>query len=249
MAQGRLHGKTAFLTAAGQGIGRATALAFLREDARVIASDRDADALKALTDDAPQIETLVLDATDTEAVGQAAREAGAVDVLFNCAGYVHHGTVVETEEKDWDFSFDLNVKSQWRTLRAFLPGMVERGRGAIVNIGSAASTIKAAPNRAVYMATKAAVAALTKSVAVDYVKHGIRCNVICPGTVQSPSLEERIKAQPGSYDDNRRAFIDRQLMGRLASADEIANLAVYLASDEAAFVTGAEMVIDGGWSL
>ena len=249
MSQGRLAGKTAFLTAAGQGIGHATALAFHREGATVIASDVNGDLLRDLGQQARGIRTMIVNARDTGSVNDAAAEVGPVDILFNCAGFVHHGTILDTEEEDWDFSFDLNVKSLWRTLRAFLPGMIEKGGGSIVNMGSAASTIKAAPNRAVYAATKAAIAALTKSVAVDYVKQGIRCNAICPGTVQSPSLEDRIKAMPGPYEQNRKAFIDRQLMGRLASADEIAMLAVYLASDESGFTTGTESVIDGGWSL
>lgn len=249
MTQGRLAGKTAFLTAAGQGIGRATALAFHREGATVIASDVNGDLLKALEADAPGITTTVLDARDTDAVHRAAREAGPTDILFNCAGFVHHGTILETEEKDWDFSYDLNVKSLWRTLRAFLPGMIENGGGSIVNMSSAAQTIKAAPNRALYASTKAAVAGLTKSVAVDFVKQGIRCNCICPGTVQSPSLEDRIKAMSGTYDENRAAFVARQPMGRIAEPEEIAMLAVYLASDESGFTTGTEAVIDGGWSL
>jgi 2-keto-3-deoxy-L-fuconate dehydrogenase len=249
MRDGRLAGKRAFCTAAGQGIGRETALAFLREGAEVIATDLNPDLLVKLAEDGPGIVTHVLDARDTDAIQAAAKEAGAVDILFNCAGFVHQGTILETTEADWDFSFDLNVKSLWRTLNAFLPGMVENGGGSIVNIGSAASTIKAAPNRAVYSTTKAAVAALTKSVAVDYVKHGIRCNVICPGTVETPSLDDRMKALGGDYAAVHKSFVDRQLMGRLAQPQEIAMLAVYLASDESAFVTGGEHLIDGGWSL
>ena len=249
MAQGRLAGKTAFLTAAGQGIGHSTAIAFQREGARVIATDVNAELMDKLATGAPGIETGILDARDTDAVTKAAQDAGAIDILFNCAGFVHHGNILETEEKDWDFSYDLNVKSLWRTLRAFLPGMIANGGGSIVNMSSAAQTIKAAPNRACYSSTKAAVAALTKSVAVDFVQDGIRCNCICPGTVQSPSLEERIKAMPGTYDENRAAFVARQPMGRIAESEEIAMLAVYLASDESGFTTGTESVIDGGWSL
>ena len=249
MAQGRLSGKTAFLTASGQGIGRSTALAFHREGAKVFASDVNADLIKKLADDAPGISTMVLDARDTDAINAAAAEVGAVDILFNCAGFVHHGNILQTEEKDWDFSYDLNVKSLWRMLRAFLPGMIANGGGSIVNMSSAAQTIKAAPNRACYSSTKAAVAALTKSVAVDFVKDGIRCNCICPGTVQSPSLEDRIKAMPGTYEQNRADFVARQPMGRIAEPEEIAMLAVYLASDESGFTTGTEAVIDGGWSL
>jgi len=246
---GRLSGERAFVTAAGQGIGRATALAFAREGAAVIATDIDAGALAALKAEAAGIETQTLDVRDTAAVQAAAEAAGAVSVLFNCAGYVANGTILDCNEKDWDFSFDLNVKSMWRTLRAFLPGMLARGGGSVINMASGASSIKGAPNRAAYGATKAAVIGLTKAVAADFVKQGVRCNSICPGTVQSPSLEQRIRALPGSYDDNKAAFIARQPMGRLGEADEIAMLAVYLASRESAFVTGAEFKIDGGWTL
>jgi len=246
---GRLSGERAFVTAAGQGIGRATALAFAREGAAVIATDIDAGALAALKAEAAGIETHTLDVRDTAAVQAAAQAAGAVSVLFNCAGYVANGTILDCNEKDWDFSFDLNVKSMWRTLRAFLPGMLARGGGSVINMASGASSIKGAPNRAAYGATKAAVIGLTKAVAADFVKQGVRCNSICPGTVQSPSLEQRIRALPGSYDDNKAAFIARQPMGRLGEADEIAMLAVYLASRESAFVTGAEFKIDGGWTL
>jgi len=246
---GRLSGERAFVTAAGQGIGRATARAFAREGATVIATDIDAGALAALKAEATGIETHTLDVRDTAAVQAAAEAAGAVSVLFNCAGYVANGTILDCNEKDWDFSFDLNVKSMWRTLRAFLPGMLARGGGSVINMASGASSIKGAPNRAAYGATKAAVIGLTKAVAADFVKQGVRCNSICPGTVQSPSLEQRIRALPGSYDDNKAAFIARQPMGRLGEADEIAMLAVYLASRESAFVTGAEFKIDGGWTL
>lgn len=245
---GRLEGKTAFLTAAGQGIGRATALAFAREGARVIATDRDPGLLEALRREA-EVETRVANALDDASVREAAEAAGPVDVLFNCAGFVHHGTILDVEERDWDFSFDLNVKSMWRTLRALLPGMIAQGGGSVINMASGASSLKGAPNRALYGATKAAVIGLTKAVAIDHIRQGVRCNAICPGTIQSPSLEDRIKALPGSYDDNRAAFIARQPMGRLGTAEEVAALAVYLASDESAFVTGAEFKIDGGWTL
>ena len=249
MTQGRLTGKRAFVTAAGQGIGRATALAFLREGAEVIATDVKGDLLAELAKDGPGIMTHTLDVLDTGAVHAAAKEAGAVDILFNCAGFVHNGTILDVDEAAWDFSYDLNVKSLWRTLTAFLPGMLERGRGSIVNMSSAAQTIKAPPNRALYASTKAAVAGLTKTVAVDYIRRGIRCNCICPGTVQSPSLEDRMHAMPGTYEENRASFVARQPMGRIAEPEEIAMLAVYLASDESGFVTGGEHVIDGGWSL
>lgn len=246
---GRLTGETAFLTAAGQGIGRATALSFVAEGARVIASDRDAAALAELKALAPTVETQVLDVLDTDAVTAMAKGVGPVTVLFNCAGYVANGTILDCDEKDWDFSFDLNVKSMWRTLRAFLPGMLDNGGGSIVNIASGASSLKGAPNRAVYGATKAAVIGLTKAVAIDYVKRGVRCNAICPGTIVSPSLEQRIRSLPGAYDDNKAAFVARQPMGRLGTAEEVAAMALYLASRESAFVTGAEFKIDGGWTL
>ncbi|MEL6767658.1 MAG: SDR family oxidoreductase [Pseudomonadota bacterium] len=244
---GRLEGKRAFVTAAGQGIGAATVRAFAAEGAQVIATDLSGAALEALAGEVPGIETAVLDARDTEAVNRAAATAGPVNVLFNCAGFVHHGTILDCDEAAWDFSFDLNVKSMWRTIRAFLPAMLEGGGGSIVNMASVASSQKAAPNRAVYATTKAAVIGLTKSVALDYVTKGVRCNAICPGTIQSPSLEERIKALPGAYEDNRAAFIARQPMGRIGTAEEVAALAVYLASDESGFVTGMDIRIDGAW--
>jgi 2-keto-3-deoxy-L-fuconate dehydrogenase len=249
---GRLQGKRAFITAAGQGIGRATALAFAAEGADVLATDLDAGLLEALKKEAPSIAVSRLDVLDTGAVQAAAAGAiagGPVDVLFNCAGFVHAGTILQCSEKDWDFSFDLNVKSMWRTLNAFLPHMVERRAGSIINMASVASSIKGVPNRAVYCASKAAVIGLTRGVAADTAELGIRVNAICPGTVDSPSLEERIKALPGGYEANRAAFVARQKMGRLANASEIAALAVYLASDESAFVTGIPHVIDGGFSL
>lgn len=245
----RLQGKTAFLTAAGQGIGRATAQAFAAEGARVIATDLSAELLEKLSADVAGIETFTLDALDNDAVAKAAERAGPVDVLFNCAGFVHHGTILDCGEKDWDFSFDLNVKSMWRTIRAFLPAMLERGGGSIVNMSSGASSLKSAPYRSVYAATKAAVIGLTKSVAIDFIRQGVRCNAICPGTIQSPSLEDRINALPGAYEENRDAFVARQPMGRLGTPQEIAALAVYLASDESAFVTGTAITIDGGWTL
>ncbi|MEO1328358.1 MAG: SDR family oxidoreductase [Pseudomonadota bacterium] len=246
---GRLSGKTAFLTAAGQGIGRATALAFAAEGAIVHASDVSEPALEALQGENAAIRTMRVDARDTGSVRAAAEAVGPVDVLFNCAGFVHHGTILDCDEAGWDLSFDLNVKSMWRTLQAFLPGMIAKGGGSVVNMASGASSIKGAPNRAVYGATKAAVIGLTKSVAIDFIKQGVRCNAICPGTIQSPSLEERIHAQPGAYEENRAAFVARQPLGRLGTAEEVAALALYLASDESAFVTGGEFKIDGGWTL
>ena len=246
---GRLDGKTAFLTAAGQGIGAATARAFADEGARVVATDISQECLAALRAERPAIVTGVLDVRDTGAVEAAAERAGAVDILFNCAGYVHHGTVLDCDEAAWELSFDINAKAMWRTIRAFLPRMIEAGGGSIVNIASVASSQKGVPKRFVYGASKAAVIGLTKSVAADFVTHGIRCNAICPGTVESPSLEARIKALPGGYDENRAAFIARQPMGRLGTPEEIAALAVYLASDESAFMTGGEIKIDGGLGL
>jgi len=245
---GRLEGKIAFVTAAAQGIGRATALAFADEGATVWATDIDEASLKTLSSDRPGIRTRRLDARDSQAVDNLAAELGAVDVLFNCAGFVHHGTILDCTEKDWDFSFDLNVKSMYRTCRAFLPAMLQAGKGAIVNMASAASSIKAAPNRFVYGCTKAAVIGLTKSIALDFIRQGIRCNAICPGTVQTPSLDQRIAAQ-GDIEKAHAAFVARQPMGRIGSPEEVAALAVYLASDESGFTTGQIHIIDGGFSL
>lgn len=239
------------VTAAGQGIGRATALAFAREGARVVASDVNGRALATLKDEAPGIEVRYLDVRDSIAVDAFAAETGAgfgpADILFNCAGFVHHGTILDCTEANWDFSLDLNVTSMYRTCRAFLPAMLDAGRGSIVNISSAASSVKGAPDRFVYGTTKAAVIGLTKAIAADFVGRGIRCNAICPGTVQTPSLDERIAAR-GDAEQARAAFIARQPMGRLGRPEEIAALAVYLASDESAFTTGQIHVIDGGWS-
>ncbi|MCL8384005.1 SDR family oxidoreductase [Xanthobacter aminoxidans] len=246
---GRLQGKTALVTAAGQGIGRAIAEAFVREGARVIATDLDAGKLAGLEGG----ETRSLDVLSTDAVTALAKEIGPVNVLVNAAGYVHQGTIFETSEKDWDFSFDLNVKSMHRTISAFLPGMLETGAGSIVNIASAASSIRGVPNRYAYGTTKAAVIGLTKAVAADFIQKGVRANAICPGTIQSPSLDERIaavSAQTGrSLDQVRADFVGRQPMGRLGTPEEIAALALYLASDESAFTTGQIHIIDGGWAL
>jgi 2-keto-3-deoxy-L-fuconate dehydrogenase len=248
----RLAGKTAFLTAAGQGIGRATALAFVREGARVIATDVNAEALAALAKESG-CTTLTLDVLDPAAIEAAARAHAGVDVLFNCAGYVHAGSALDCTEADWDFAFDLNVRSMYRTIRAFLPGMLAKKSGSIINMASAASSIKGVPNRFVYATTKAAVIGLTKSVAADFVGQGVRCNAICPGTVESPSLRDRIGAQAQAGGKTtaevEAMFVSRQPMGRLGRADEIAALAVYLASEESAFTTGTTQVIDGGWSL
>jgi 2-keto-3-deoxy-L-fuconate dehydrogenase len=214
----------------------------------VWATDINQSALDALAAERPGINIRRLDVRDEKAVQALVTEIGTVDVLFNCAGFVHHGTILECEEKDWDFSFDLNVKSMYRTCRAVLPGMLKAGKGNIVNMSSGASSVKAAPNRFVYGATKAAVIGLTKAIAADFIKQGIRCNAICPGTVESPSLEQRIAAQ-GDLEKARAAFVARQPMGRLGHPEEIAALALYLASDESAFTTGQIHIIDGGWSL
>ena len=249
---GRLKGKTAIVTAAGAGIGQATAIAFAREGAKVIATDLSVDKLDDLKGTGVS-KRMKLDVRSTKAVEALAAKVGPVDILFNCAGFVHHGSVLETSEADWDFSFDLNVKSMHRMIKAFLPGMLDKGGGSIINIASAASSIKGAPNRYVYGATKAAVIGLTRAVAADFIRRGVRCNAICPGTVQSPSLESRIEALAQttgkSVAEARQMFIDRQPMGRLGEATEIAALAVYLASDESAFTTGTSAIIDGGWSL
>ena len=247
---GRLAGKTAFITAAAQGIGRATALAYAAEGARVIATDVNEAKLADLG--GPAVTVQRLDVLDAAAVASAAETAGPVDILFNCAGFVHQGTVLDATEDEWEFAFALNVRSQFRMIRAFLPGMLERGGGVILNVASAASSIKGAPNRCVYGTTKAAVIGLTKSVAADYVKQGVRCNALCPGTVQTPSLDDRIAANAavaGSVEAARTGFIARQAMGRLGTPEEIAGLAVYLGSDEAQVITGQAVVIDGGWTL
>ena len=241
----RLKGKRAFVTAAAAGIGRASAIAFAREGATVFATDIDEKGLAALKDEGIS-EVAKLDARDTAAVAAMAKREGQVDILLNAAGFVHHGTVLDCSDEDWDFSFDLNVKSMHRTIRAFLPGMLDRGRGSIVNISSAAGVFKAAPNRYVYGATKAAVAALTRAVAVDFITKGVRCNCICPGTIETPSMLNRAAA---AGPQGREMFISRQPMGRLGTAQEIASLALYLASDESAFTTGVAHIIDGGWTL
>ena len=245
---GRLAGKIALVTAAGQGIGRATAVAFADAGAVVWATDVNEAALAALSQERPGIQTRRLDVLDEHAITSFASEIGRLDILFNCAGYVHHGSILDCSEKDWDFSFDLNVKSMYRTCRAFLPGMLQAGKGSIINMSSAASSIKAAPNRFVYGSTKAAVIGLTKAIAADFIRSGVRCNAICPGTVQSPSLEQRIAAQ-GNVEKVRSEFVARQPMGRIGRPEEIAALAVYLASDESSYTTGQIHIIDGGFSL
>ncbi|MEL6373996.1 MAG: SDR family oxidoreductase [Pseudomonadota bacterium] len=255
---GRLEGKRAFCTAAAAGIGRSTALRFAIEGANVVASDIDADGLEGLREEAAglaaagSIETRVVDVRERASVDAAAREVGAVDVLFNAAGYVHHGNAVTTSDDDWLFSFDLGVHSAHRVISAFLPAMIDNGGGSIVNIASAAGATKAVANRYAYTAVKAAVVGLTKAVAFDFIAQGIRCNAICPGTVDSPSLRSRISAlgeQVGGEARAREMFIERQPMGRLGTAEEVAALAVYLAGDESAFTTGQAMIVDGGFTL
>lgn len=241
----RLQGKIAVVTAAGQGIGRASALAYADAGATVWATDINETALASLNGVA-NVQTARLDVLDAAAVAAFFEKIGRVDILFNCAGVVHGGTVLDMADKDLDFAFDLNVRAMIRTIRAVLPGMIEREDGAIINMASIASSSKGVPNRCAYGVTKAAVIGLTKSVAADYVAKGIRCNAICPGTVESPSLEERMRAQ-GNYDEARAAFIARQPMGRLGKPEEIADLAVYLAS--ATYTTGQAYGIDGGWSI
>jgi 2-keto-3-deoxy-L-fuconate dehydrogenase len=244
---GRLSGKVAFVTAGAQGIGRATALAFAREGAKVWATDVNEVKLAELKGK-PGIEVRNLDVLNDAEIEKLAKEIGAPNVIFNCAGFVHHGTILQCSDKDWDFSFNLNVRSHFVVIRTFLPKMLEAGGGSIINVASVAGSIKGIPNRFVYGASKAAVIGLTKSVAIDFVKQGIRCNALCPGTVDTPSLGERINA----FDDPvqaRKDFIARQPMGRLAKAGELAELSVFLASDESIFMTGQAVIMDGGITI
>jgi 2-keto-3-deoxy-L-fuconate dehydrogenase len=243
----RLKGKHAFITAAGQGMGRAAALAFAAEGAQVWATDVNPEALRSL-DGAPRVTTRLLDVTDGAAVARIAGEAGEIDVLFNCAGIVHHGTIMECSEQDWDRSFDVNVKSMYRVTRAFLPGMQKRNKGSIINMASVASSLRGLPNRLAYGTSKAAVIGFTKAIAADYVKQGIRCNAVCPGTVDTPSLQGRINAFADPV-QARKDFIARQPMGRLATVDDVTPLLVYLASDESSFATGVAFSVDGGMTI
>jgi 2-keto-3-deoxy-L-fuconate dehydrogenase len=245
-----LSGKTAFITAAGQGIGRATARAFAVAGASVVATDVDNAKLADLA--SGQIRIAALDVLDRAAIAHAAEQAGPVDILFNCAGVVHQGTLLQATDADWSLAFELNCRSMFHTMQSFLPGMLERGKGVIVNVASVASSLKGVPNRFIYSASKAAVIGMTRAVATDYVAKGIRCNCVCPGTVATPSLDERIAqnaAAAGSIDAARAAFVARQPMGRLGTPEEIAALVVYLCSDAAEFITGQALVIDGGLTL
>jgi 2-keto-3-deoxy-L-fuconate dehydrogenase len=244
----RLAGKKALITAAGAGIGRATALAFAGAGANVLATDIDADALTRLAAEHPSISTRLLDVTDAAAIGALVAAVDTIDVLFNCAGYVHAGTLLDTDDASWRRSFAINVDSMFHLCQAALPGMLERKRGSIINMSSVASSIKGVPNRFAYGASKAAVIGLTRAIAADYVSLGIRCNAICPGTVRSPSLEQRVRALGGDEAAVWRSFTERQPMGRLGDPTEIAALAVYLAADESSFTTGTVHVVDGGWS-
>lgn len=240
----RLKGKIAFITAAGQGMGRAAAVAFAAEGARVWATDINAKALDSLAN-TPNVTTRALDVTDGAAVARVAAEVGGVDVLFNCAGYVHNGTILDCTEQEWDKSFDVNIKAMYRVTRAFLPGMLGKSKGSIINMASVVSSIRGVPNRLAYGTTKAAVIGFTKAIAADYVKQGLRCNAVCPGTIDTPSLQERMNALPDPA-QARKDFVARQPMGRLGTTDDIAPLLVYLASDESSFATGVAFTVDGG---
>ena len=249
----RLKGKTALVTSAAQGIGKASAIAMAREGAKVHATDIRDDLLQALSKEEPGIEAFVLDVLKPDHIAAAIQRTGTPDILFNCSGHVHHGTILETDDKAWDFSFDLNVKSMHRTIKAVLPGMLEKKSGSIVNISSAVSSLRGVPDRYAYGATKAAVIGLTKAIAADFIGQGIRANAICPGTIHSPSLESRINERSQvtgkSREEVEQAFIERQPMGRLGTPEEVAALAVFLASDEASYITGQPHLVDGGMAL
>ena len=243
----RLEGKIALITAAGQGIGRATAEAFASAGAKVFATDINETALTQLNQIAG-ITAMMLDVTDKKMVQSVSAKIGKLDILFNCAGYVHHGTILQCDEDDFNFSFNLNVKAMYYTISTFLPAMIENGGGSIINMASVASSLKGVPNRFVYCASKAAVIGMSKAIAADYVTENIRCNIVCPGTIDSPSMHERLRAT-GDYETALKNFIARQPMGRIGTAEEVASLVLYLASDESAFVTGQHYAIDGGWSI
>ena len=245
---GKLEGRVALVTSAGQGIGRASAIALAREGAKVFATDIREELFMNISKEHPGITGFKLNVLEQAEVDAALKRTGPIDILFNCSGFVHNGTVLDCEEKDWDFSFDLNVKAHYRMIKAYLPGMLAKGKGNVINMASVASSVKGAPNRFVYGASKAAVIGLTKALAADFVAKGIRCNCICPGTVETPSLYDRMRAQ-GDFEKAKAAFIARQPMGRMAQPEEIAEMVVYLASEDTAFITGQALVIDGGWSI
>jgi 2-keto-3-deoxy-L-fuconate dehydrogenase len=245
---GKLAGCVALVTSAGQGIGRASAIALANEGAKVFATDLRVELFKDISSEYPNIVAFGLNVLEQAGVDAALKRTGPIDILFNCSGFVHNGTIMDCTDKDWDFSFDLNVKAHYRMIKAYLPGMLAKGKGNVINMASVASSIKGAPNRFAYGASKAAVIGLTKALAADFVKQGIRCNAICPGTVETPSLYDRMRAQ-GDFEAAKAAFIARQPMGRMAQPEEIAAMVVYLASDDSAFMTGQALVIDGGWSV
>ena len=245
---GRLAGKSAVITSAAQGIGRATALAMVAEGATVLATDINAAALDVLAKESPAITTLIVDVTKQDSVDAMAAKIDAPDILFNCSGYVHSGTILDVIDKDWDFAFELNVRAHYRMMRAFTPRWLEKGKASVINMASLASSVKGVPNRFLYGTSKAAVIGMTKAMAADYLTKGIRVNAICPGTVDTPSLHDRMRAT-GDYEAAHKAFVARQPMGRLGVAEEIAALVVFLASDESAFITGQAINIDGGWSV
>lgn len=244
----RLLGKKVLITAAGQGMGRAAALAMAAEGAQVFATDVNVNSLETLAKENNAIETFQLDVMDPLAIAKAPERTGILTTLFNCAGFVHNGTIMDMSEDDWDFSFSLNVRSQFRLIQAYLPGMLEQKDGSIINMASVASSIKGAPTRCLYGSTKAAILGLTRAVAADYVSQGIRCNALCPGTIMTPSLDDRMRAT-GNYEDAKIQFLARQPIGRFATADEVAGILIHLASDESKFTTGTFQIVDGGWSL
>ena len=244
----RLLGKKVLITAAAQGMGRAAALAMAAEGAKVFATDINVNELKTLSEENNEIETFELDVMDPIAIANAPEKTGPLTTLFNCAGFVHNGTIMDMSDDDWDFSFTLNVRSQFRFIRAYLPGMLENKDGSIINMASVASSIKGAPNRCLYGSTKAAILGLTRAVASDYVSKGIRCNALCPGTIMTPSLEERMRAT-GDYENAKIEFLARQPIGRFASSEEVTGILIHLASDDSQFTTGTFQIVDGGWSL
>ena len=244
----RLLGKKVLITAAAQGMGRAAALAMAAEGAKVFATDINVSELKTLSEENNEIETFELDVMDPIAIANAPEKTGPLTTLFNCAGFVHNGTIMDMSDDDWDFSFTLNVRSQFRFIRAYLPGMLENKDGSIINMASVASSIKGAPNRCLYGSTKAAILGLTRAIAADYVSKGIRCNALCPGTIMTPSLEERMRAT-GNYENAKIEFLARQPIGRFATSEEVTGILIHLASDDSQFTTGTFQIVDGGWSL